>query len=141
MRDYYKVLGVDVRASPLDIKRAYRKLALEYHPDRNPGSENASEMLKMVNEAYEVLSDQGKREAYDMLRILEARPRPLHAASPIVSPSQTERRFQRWLSEIIELLPDNRKAILAIALLAIAILFHLLFFISNVIESFWKFAK
>jgi curved DNA-binding protein len=66
-KDYYQTLGVDRNASEEDIKRAYRKLALQYHPDRNPGNNQAEEKFKEVNEAYQVLSDQEKRSRYDQL--------------------------------------------------------------------------
>ena len=55
--DYYQILGVDKTAAPKQLKEAYRKLAFEYHPDRNQGSPQASEKMKQVNEAYAVLSD------------------------------------------------------------------------------------
>ena len=64
-RDYYEVLGVDKSASVDDIKKAYRKLAMKYHPDRNPGDKSAEEKFKEVGEAYEVLSDADKRSRYD----------------------------------------------------------------------------
>jgi curved DNA-binding protein len=66
-KDYYKILGVDRKASEEEIKRAYRKLALQYHPDRNPGDEQAEEKFKEINEAYQVLSDAEKRTRYDQL--------------------------------------------------------------------------
>ena len=66
-RDYYKILGVDRKASEDEIKRAYRKLALQYHPDRNPGDNKAEEKFKEINEAYQVLSDPAKRSRYDQL--------------------------------------------------------------------------
>jgi curved DNA-binding protein len=63
--DYYKVLGVDKKAGAEDIKKAYRKLALKYHPDRNPGDKKAEESFKKISEAYAVLSDPEKRKQYD----------------------------------------------------------------------------
>ena len=66
-KDYYKVIGVERSASEDEIKRAYRKLALEYHPDRNPGNPEAEEKFKEINEAYQVLSDSEKRAHYDRL--------------------------------------------------------------------------
>lgn len=66
-KDYYKTLGVERKASKEDIKRAYRKLALQTHPDRNPGNPKAEEKFKEINEAYQVLSDPEKRSRYDQL--------------------------------------------------------------------------
>lgn len=64
-RDYYEVLGVDKGADAQALKKAYRKLAMKYHPDKNPGDKEAEEKFKEVNEAYEVLSDDTKRQNYD----------------------------------------------------------------------------
>ncbi|GHV94304.1 chaperone protein DnaJ [Spirochaetia bacterium] len=64
-RDYYEVLGVQKNASKDDIKKAYRKLAIQYHPDKNPGNKEAEEKFKEATEAYEVLADDQKKAAYD----------------------------------------------------------------------------
>ena len=64
-RDYYEVLGVQKNASKDDIKKAYRKLAIQYHPDKNPGNKTAEEKFKEATEAYEVLADDQKKAAYD----------------------------------------------------------------------------
>jgi len=64
-RDYYEVLGVDKSAGEDEIKKAYRKLAMKYHPDRNPDDKEAEEKFKEINEAYEVLSDSDKKAKYD----------------------------------------------------------------------------
>lgn len=64
-RDYYEVLGVTREAGEREIKKAYKKLAMKYHPDRNQGNKGAEEQFKEVKEAYEILTDQNKRAAYD----------------------------------------------------------------------------
>lgn len=66
-RDYYKILGVSKNATAGEIKKAYRKLARQYHPDVNPGNKKAEEQFKEINEAYEVLADPKKRARYDQL--------------------------------------------------------------------------
>ena len=62
---YYDVLGLARTASPEEVKGAYRKLAKEHHPDRNPGSNGADHKFKEINEAYEILKDPNRRAAYD----------------------------------------------------------------------------
>ncbi|OYW07403.1 MAG: molecular chaperone DnaJ, partial [Acidobacteriia bacterium 12-62-4] len=64
-RDYYEVLGLSKGADEAALKSAYRKLALQYHPDRNPGDKDAEEKFKEAAEAYGVLADAQKRAAYD----------------------------------------------------------------------------
>ncbi|MDH4133751.1 MAG: DnaJ domain-containing protein, partial [Gammaproteobacteria bacterium] len=64
-RDYYEVLGVARNAPEADIKKAYRRLAMKHHPDRNPDDKTAEARFKEANEAYEVLADAQKRAAYD----------------------------------------------------------------------------
>ena len=64
-RNYYDILGVKKEATPDEVKRAFRKLARQYHPDLNPGNKQAEERFKDINEAYEVLSDTEKRNQYD----------------------------------------------------------------------------
>ena len=67
-KDYYEILGVDLNATAKQIKDIYRKLALQCHPDRNPGDTAAAEKMKAINEAYAVLSDVQKRKEYDSMR-------------------------------------------------------------------------
>ena len=64
-KDYYNTLGVSRGASAEEIRSAYRKLAMKYHPDRNPGDKQAEDRFKEANEAYQVLSDPQKRARYD----------------------------------------------------------------------------
>ncbi len=64
-RDYYEVLGVSKNANSKEIKKAYRKIAIKYHPDKNPDDKSAEEKFKEAAEAYDVLSDTEKRQRYD----------------------------------------------------------------------------
>lgn len=65
-KDYYNILGIDKQATTEEIKKKYRKLAIKYHPDKNPGNKEAEEKFKEISEAYDVLSDDKKRRQYDM---------------------------------------------------------------------------
>ena len=71
-RDYYEVLGLQKGASDDEIKRAFRKMAMKYHPDRNPGDKEAEENFKEVNEAYDVLKDPDKKAKYSLVEDLVA---------------------------------------------------------------------
>ena len=64
-KDYYELLGVNKDSTQEEIKKAYRKKALKYHPDKNPGNKKSEEMFKKISGAYEVLSDPQKKENYD----------------------------------------------------------------------------
>ncbi|MBD3314885.1 MAG: DnaJ domain-containing protein [Chitinivibrionales bacterium] len=66
-KDYYKILGVDKNADQEEVRKAYRKLAMRYHPDKNPGNKEAEDKFREVNEAHEVLSDPEKRRKYDQM--------------------------------------------------------------------------
>lgn len=66
-KDYYKILEVSPKATPEEIKKSYRRLAMTYHPDRNPGNKEAEEKFKEINEAYDVLSNEEKRRKFDMM--------------------------------------------------------------------------
>ena len=66
--NFYKILGVDENASKEEIKKSYRGLQMKYHPDKNPGNPEAEVMTRKLNEAYETLGDEQKREEYDMMK-------------------------------------------------------------------------
>ena len=75
-RDFYEVLGISKSASPDEIKKSYRKLAMKYHPDKNAGNKDAEGKFKEVKEAYEILSDAQKKDAYDRFCLLYTSPSP-----------------------------------------------------------------
>ena len=83
MKDLYAVLGVSLTATPEDIKQAYRKLAMRFHPDRNPENPDAEERFQGIKEAYEILSDPEKRRTYDESRNLEVLDNPVAVAAEI----------------------------------------------------------
>ncbi|MBF0528285.1 MAG: DnaJ domain-containing protein [Deltaproteobacteria bacterium] len=76
LKDYYHILGVERSAPAEDIKKAYRKLAVQFHPDRNPGNKNAEEKFKLISESYAVLIDPDKRNKYDQAFMAQPGPRP-----------------------------------------------------------------
>jgi curved DNA-binding protein len=88
LKDYYTLLGVDPGADPQTIRQAYRKLAREYHPDVNPGKQDAEEGFKAISEAYRVLSDQEQRKQYDSCQGWP----PDHAAGPAFD-------WRRWSAQ------------------------------------------
>ncbi len=93
--DYYKVLGVSEQATPADIKKAYRRLAKQYHPDANPNNPQAAEKFKQVSEAHTVLSDAEKRKKYDTMRKLGAfDPRTAGRGAPAGGPSSDTGEFE-----------------------------------------------
>jgi molecular chaperone DnaJ len=93
--NYYAVLGVSLQASQEDIKKAYRKLALQFHPDRNRGNRQAEHKIREVNAAYEVLGDPEARKTYDRLR--------LGYVGPIVSRRDTEQEPDESVSPSVVL--------------------------------------
>ena len=69
-KDFYKVLGVDKSVTAADLKKAYRRLARQFHPDSNPGDAKAEARFKEISEAYSVLSDEEQRREYDQIRAM-----------------------------------------------------------------------
>lgn len=102
--DYYATLGVSREASDEEIKRAYRKLVFQYHPDRNPGSARAEEKIREINAAYEVLGDPEVRRSYERLRyglFHEFRPEPPDPA--VVLAEMEQRLFDEGRREVFTL--------------------------------------
>jgi molecular chaperone DnaJ len=109
-KDFYDTLGVPHDVSDEDLKKAYRKLVLKYHPDRNPGDKTAEEKIREINAAYEVVGDPEKRRAYDRLRFGdEARD---EAPDPGVILEQMEQKlFDEGRKELFALLIKDTKRI------------------------------
>jgi molecular chaperone DnaJ len=91
--NYYELLGVEQSASPDEIKRAYRKKAVEHHPDKNNGSKEAEEHFKKIAEAYFVLSDEGRRRKYDL---------SLQGASPFVFTDFENAEFSDFVKDFFK---------------------------------------
>jgi curved DNA-binding protein CbpA len=83
--NYYEILGIDVSATPAQVRAAYKRLAMEYHPDHNPGNTQAEEVFKLVNEAYHTLSDSLKKARYDAALF------PRHTLTP-----EEQREINKW---------------------------------------------
>ncbi|MGD9852127.1 MAG: DnaJ domain-containing protein [Nitrospirales bacterium] len=101
--NYYAVLGVSPQAVQEDIKKAYRKLALEFHPDRNQGNRNAEQKIREVNAAYEILGDPDARKTYDRLRLghvdTPSRYSPDVEPDDVVSPAVVVERMEGTLRD------------------------------------------
>lgn len=102
MKDYYKILGISPDATEEDIKRAYRRLALRYHPDKNPNDPHAEELFKEVSEAYGVLIDPIKRKRYDEMRIGREKAKEFtYSREQIFRDIFTEPRFREIFDELL----------------------------------------
>jgi molecular chaperone DnaJ len=111
-KDFYNTLGVPRDASDEDLKKAYRKLVLQYHPDRNPGDKTAEEKIREINAAYEVVGDPEKRRTYDRLRfgdeVLDETPDP-----GVILQQMEDKLFDEGRKELFALLIKNTKRIKA----------------------------
>lgn len=116
-QDYYEILGVSKTAEEREIKKAYKRLAMKYHPDRNQGDKEAEAKFKEIKEAYEVLTDSQKRAAYDqmvMLRLSKAA-----WAAAVLAAAQTSAIFLVTFSAIFlaaDVVVNVRRAVLIYAI-------------------------
>ncbi len=104
--DYYRILGVSREASDEEIKKAYRKLVFEHHPDRNPNSPQAEEKIREINTAYEVISDAEKRRTYDRLSWGDE-PRAEAVDPGVVLEQMEQKLFDEGRKELFALLMQN----------------------------------
>jgi molecular chaperone DnaJ len=110
MSDFYEVLGVSRGASDDDIKKAYRKLVLRYHPDRNPGSPEAEAKIREINAAYEVIGDAETRQTYERLRfgdeVQEERPDP-----EVILQAMEQKLYDEGRKEVFAILMKDVKRV------------------------------
>jgi molecular chaperone DnaJ len=104
--DYYRILGVSREASDEEIKRAYRKLVLQHHPDRNPGSGQAEEKIREINAAYEIIGDTERRRSYDRL-FWGGEPRAESVDPTVVLEQMEEKLFDEGRKELFALVMQN----------------------------------
>ncbi len=110
--DYYAVLGVARDASDEDIKKAYRKLVFEFHPDRNPGNATADAKIREINAAYEVIGDPDKRRSYERLRFGEAQPFREETVPPdLVREAMEQKLYDEGQKELFAILIKQVKRI------------------------------
>jgi molecular chaperone DnaJ len=108
--DYYRTLGVSREASDDEIKRAYRKLVFEHHPDRNPGSSHAEEKIREINSAYEIIGDAEKRRSYDRL-YWSGEPRAETVDPGVILAEMEQKLFDEGRKELFALLMQDVKRI------------------------------
>ena len=99
-KTHYEILGVKQTASPEDVKRAFRRRAMRHHPDRNPNDPKAHAKFNRISEAYEVLSDPGRRQIYDLALTLEGAPAPPQPPPPPrEGPRPAAGSYEQWVEE------------------------------------------